>query len=564
MMLTTDKKHIALLADYCAEFGPRKIVISPGSRNAPLITAFEAHPDIETFLIHDERVAGFVALGMAEESGEAVGLTCTSGSALLNYSPAIVEAYYRQIPVFVFSADRPEELIDQGDGQTIRQSKVYQNFIKASYNLPNHTVNEQFEETQKLLGKVFNGLSGDLKGPIHFNIPLDEPLYGMAEHDLPSPIKIEVNVKTDFKVDDEILNIWSTSEKKLILIGQGPVDRALLKQIETIAHDPSVAILVESTSNIQHFSKIVHCIDRTLEAISDNELKNFVPDLLVTFGGAIISKRIKAFLRNNKPKHNWRVGKFLIQEDTYQSLTAVVYTESAKFLAEINEIEVKSLSNYGAKWKQKDFLAQDIHDQFIATTEFSDLKAFDLVLDTLPEESNLHMGNSSVVRYCQLFNPIKSVQYYANRGVSGIDGSSSTAVGISMISSSKLNLIISGDISFFYDSNAFWNDYLNPNLRIIVIKNGGGGIFQIIDGPAKSPFSKTFFAPFDAKIKGICDAYGLEHFEVTSEKELFDSFADFYSFNESKRPKLLVINTSKSNNSDVLKRYFDALKSLKN
>jgi 2-succinyl-5-enolpyruvyl-6-hydroxy-3-cyclohexene-1-carboxylate synthase len=563
-MLTTDKKHIALLADYCAEFGPKKIVISPGSRNAPLITAFESHPEIETFLIHDERVAAFVALGMAEELGEPVGLTCTSGSALLNYSPAIAEAYYRQIPVMVISADRPLELIDQGDGQTIRQENVYSNFISASFQLPNHNEENHFEKTEKLLAKVFNSCFQKPFGPIHLNIPLVEPLYGMAEHNLPQPIKLGLELNTESSLEKNLRDIWKTSEKKLILIGQGHQNLALLKQIELIAQDPSVAILVENTSNIQHFSKIVHCIDRTIEAIGENEKDRFVPDLLVTFGGAIISKRIKTFFRNSKPKNNWRVGKYLVQEDTFQSLTAIIYDEPSSFLRQINKLEIIPLSNFGAAWKQKDFLAQDVHQETIVEAPFSDLKAFDLILDTIPESANLHMGNSSVVRYCQLFNPIKSISYYSNRGVSGIDGSASTAVGVSMASPTKLNVIISGDISFFYDSNAFWNDYLNSNLRILVIKNGGGGIFQIIDGPAQSPYAKTFFAPFEAKIKGICDTYGLDYAEANSAKELYDSFEAFYTIGKNKRPKLLVVDTSKCNNAEVLKAYFTALKSLKN
>ncbi|MEO9532669.1 MAG: 2-succinyl-5-enolpyruvyl-6-hydroxy-3-cyclohexene-1-carboxylic-acid synthase [Crocinitomicaceae bacterium] len=563
-MLTTNKKHIALLADYCAQHGPRKIVISPGSRNAPLITAFESHPQIETFLIHDERVAAFVALGMAEELGEPVGVTCTSGSALLNYSPAIVEAYYRQIPLMIFSADRPLELIDQGDGQTIRQENVYRNFIKGSFQLPNHDAQDQFKKVNELLFQSFALANQSPKGPVHFNIPLAEPLYELDNWSISQPEIKESSTNDNFELSSGLAEIWKSTEKKLILIGQGPLKPGLAKQIELLAEDPSVAILVENTSNIQHFSKIVHCIDRTLETIGSNEVENFVPELLVTFGGAIISKRIKSFFRNNKPKHNWRVGVYTIQEDTFQSLTEVISVSPVSFLVGINKLEVSAISNFGAKWKQKDFLAQDVHEQFVETADFSDLKAFDLILDALPESANLHMGNSSVVRYCQLFNPIKSIQYYANRGVSGIDGSSSTAIGVSMVSPSKLNLIISGDISFFYDSNAFWNDYLNPNLRIIVIKNGGGGIFQIIDGPLNSPYSETFFAPFDAKIKGICDAYGLEFLEVNSAEDLFNSFKSFYTISSTNRPKLMVVNTSNQNNAPILRSYFDSLKSLKN
>jgi 2-succinyl-5-enolpyruvyl-6-hydroxy-3-cyclohexene-1-carboxylate synthase len=558
-MQTTELKHIAFLADYCAVNGIQDVIISPGSRNAPMIIAFESHPDIRTHLIHDERSAAFHALGMADANGKAVALVCTSGTALLNYAPAIAEAYYRQVPMLILSADRPEELIDQGDGQTIRQFDVFHNYIVSSHTLPNHNQVDILGATKKVLNNGFTYLNRLASGPVHINVPLAEPLYNLDEYERHALEPLIPEAKRNVgSIEDlqDIEEIWRTSEKKMLLIGQSIPKPNLQLIIDQLATDSSLAILVENTSNIHGFTKVCHNIDRTLAAISEEELAEFRPDLLISIGGAIISKRIKSFLRSAGVSNNWRVGHFLFEEDTYQSLTKSIGVEPAIFLQHLHTLDAEPKSSFGNLWKQKDFMAQQAHDQFLIEADYSDLKVFESILDFIPENSVLHMANSSVVRYCQLFNPISSIKYYANRGVSGIDGASSTAAGFSLIENEKLNTIISGDISFFYDSNAFWNRELKGNLKVIVINNGGGGIFQIIPGPKSTQQEKTFFAPTNASIKGVCDTYDLNFFTVSSLDELNASFEKFYAIEENDRPSVLEIVTNKSDNSAVLESYF--------
>ncbi|MFT4601481.1 MAG: 2-succinyl-5-enolpyruvyl-6-hydroxy-3-cyclohexene-1-carboxylate synthase [Arenicella sp.] len=565
-MQSTDKEHIALLADLCVQNNLKHIVLSPGSRNAPLITAFESHPEITTYLIHDERVAAFTALGLADSLGEAVGITCTSGTALLNYSPAIAEAYYRQIPLVVFSADRPGELIDQGDGQTMRQNGVYANFIKKSFDFPNHDSKNIIEDSRKTLQSLIQNIKEYPQGPLHLNIPLAEPLYGMKEYS--GFENFQLDEITDALLSDvdkeKVKSEWDSAEKKLVIVGQSKLDKALEQQIVNLSEDPSVAILVENTSNIQHFPRLIHSIDRTLEAIGSDELDKFSPDLILSIGGAIISKRIKTFLRNADTKISWRVGEFLLREDTYQSSPTHYSVTPRHFLSVLNEGDYLPLSNYGGAWKQKDLMANEVHNSFLPSAPYSDLKVFEIVLDSIPEAANLHMANSSVVRYCQLFNPVRSTKYFANRGVSGIDGSTSAAAGFSIASPSDLNVLITGDTSFFYDSNAFWNQHLSDNLRVIVIRNGGGGIFEIIDGPKNSKYSETFFAPFNASVKGICEAFDVGYLSASSETELTNSFQELFSINENGRPVLLEINTTDCSNDLVLKAYFESISELQN
>lgn len=561
-MQTTNITHIAHLIELCSLYGIRHVVLSPGSRNAPLIIAFDEHPEIKTWLVHDERSAAFFALGIADALNEPVAIACTSGSAPLNYSPAIAEAYYRNVPLFILTADRPVALIDQGDGQTIRQKNVFSNFVKASFELPDFSIENDLKKSDDIVNESLQTLTQIPKAPVHLNIPLSEPLYGIAElttRPEKNPTSFFTN-ELSAKEKNLISTEWKKSTKKLILIGQHSPDLKLQLSLLPVLRNSDVAVLVENTSNLQHFQKLVHCIDRTLAVIKEDELADFSPDLLISFGGAIISKKIKAYFRNHKPKNNWRIGNYLFEEDTFQSLTKTFRVSADKFLDFVGQIEYTPESNFGDKWKQKDFIAQNFHAQFLEKLVWSDLKAFEIILDSVPAGVNLHMGNSSVVRYCQLFNPVGSTSYFSNRGVSGIDGSTSTAVGFSAVTPDKLNVLISGDVSFFYDSNALWNNYLNSNLRIIVINNGGGGIFQILDGSNSVKQADYFFSPYTADLSKLCEAYGIHYLAAKSETELETQLNTLFSANE-KRPLLLEVKTFSQNNAGALKDYFGSLRS---
>ncbi|MCB9225197.1 MAG: 2-succinyl-5-enolpyruvyl-6-hydroxy-3-cyclohexene-1-carboxylic-acid synthase [Crocinitomicaceae bacterium] len=552
-MRTTSFRHISYLVDFLVSNGIEDVIISPGSRNAPLIIAFDAHPNIKTHLIHDERVAAFYALGMADASDKPVAVTCTSGTALLNYAPAVAEAYYREVPLLVLSADRPEELIDQGDGQTIRQTEVYRNFIVSSHTYSSLNDNGELE-------KALSNLINLPKGPVHINLPFEEPLYGIEERGvekLAQQALKETPKLNGLKNLNQLETIWKNSEKKMIIVGQHNPDPKWSNVLQLISNDPSVSILVENTSNVQNFTRICHNIDRTLAGIKEDELEKFQPDLLISIGGAVVSKRIKALLRNYKAKNTWRVGNHLIEEDTYQSAAHMIHIEPTDLLQHLVDIDQTPNSNFGSLWKQRDFLSQEAHERYMSTIPFSDLKVFQQIFDLIPDNANLHMANSSVVRYCQLFNPISGIEYYSNRGVSGIDGSSSTAAGFSLKVRDKLNVLISGDISFFYDSNAFWNNELGDNLKVIVISNGGGGIFEFIAGPPSTDQAHVFFAETNAIVQGICQAFDLNYLVAENEIELNDSLQTLFYSSENSRPTILEIKTQQCENARILTSYFE-------
>jgi 2-succinyl-5-enolpyruvyl-6-hydroxy-3-cyclohexene-1-carboxylate synthase len=567
-MISSNKTGVQILVEQCVAHGMEHVVCSPGSRNAPVVIALDEHPKVTCYVIHDERSAAFFAIGLSQKLGKPVGVVCTSGSAALNYYPAVAEAYYQCVPLVVITADRPDEWIDQGDGQTIVQKNVFSRHTRYQAHF-SEKINGSDDQwyMEREIATAFSEANTVWKGPVHFNIALSEPLYGTAEITPVPGRKIElVRGKFHFSpsnVDECVKSMkWP---KKMVICGQLSPDPALLEQLRIFANDSSVAVFVENTSNLLD-NKFIHCIDRTLNSVTEAEMEEFSPDLLITIGGAVISKKVKAFIRKHKPKEHWKIGFEFPYMDTYQSLTRSFQTEPAIFFREMNNlIYDRSVSNFGAKWKQKDFLVQDRMGAFFANVEYSDIKVFETILDYLPEGSNLHMANSSVVRYCQLFDPIRSVTYYSNRGTSGIDGSTSTACGAAAGDPKNVHVVITGDVSFFYDSNALWNNYLGENLRIILINNAGGGIFRIIPGPATSKQCEQYFeARHNHDAEHIAKAFDIHYFSAESVEQIQGLMADFYVYEEGGRPKLLEIRTPEDKNHLMLEEFFKAVKVLTN
>ena len=565
-MKTTNKSGVALFVEECYRNGMRNVVCSPGSRNAPLIIAFDEHPEIETVVIHDERSAGFFAMGMAQRLKEPVGVVCTSGSAVLNYFPAVAEAFYQSIPLIVISADRPSEWINHGDGQTIMQENVFGKHVRASWTIDESVQNSSEKEALvEGIDATFSKANDQWKGPVHFNVPVSEPLYEVVEKDFSLPIEIKQPSSHSFSFsEEEVIEIekkWSSCAKKMILCGQMDKNGAIQSVLDAFSTDSSVVVIVENTSNLKG-NRFVHCIDRTLSGISDDLIEDFQPDLLITIGGAVISKRIKTFLRNSTIKEHWSVGSAFPEMDTFRKLFKHFNCTALAFLTALQKLNVEfHRSSFGNKWKQLDVIINDKLQEFNQNLILSDLKVVEVLLDFLPENSILHMGNSSIVRYCQLFDPISSVDYYSNRGTSGIDGCSSTAAGIAHVSSGKLNVLITGDISFLYDSNALWNDYLSNNLCIIVVNNQGGGIFKIIDGPQRTnQLEKYFVAKHNYSAENIAKALNVEYKKVDSLEVLENEVPLFFQNSTTDRPRIMEVFTSPELNDVELKKYFEFIK----
>lgn len=563
-MKISAKQSVQAFVQQSVALGLRQVVVSPGSRNAPLTISFNQHPMVRCTVIPDERAAAFFALGMAQQLNEPVALLCSSGSASTNYYPAVVEAYYQSIPLIVITADRPQALINQGEGQSIMQGGLYQKHVKFFAQLEDSDESESYlkhlKEEVLVAFQTSNGLN---RGPVHINFALQEPLYDILDLDLPfQEIKLpKENPQLTVEEIGELRATWKSSKRIMILCGQLDPNPVLKEQLKLLAEQRSVLVLVENTSNLVDTS-FVHCIDRSLNAIPANEEEAYAPDLLLSIGGAIVSKRIKSYLRKYKAKQHWRISPDFPEMDTYQNLTHSFPIEATTFFRQLQADDLILDADYGRKWKQKDLLIQDEMQHFFGEQgKWGDIYAFHYILDCIPENAKLHLANSSVVRYAQLFDPIRTITYRSNRGVSGIDGSSSTAVGAAFAEPDTWHNLISGDMSFIYDSNAFWNHCSIPNLRVFLINNGGGGIFKIIPGPDTSEELDDFFVfnnSFSAE--HICKAFGLAYFKAASLDEIEAQMESFYTYEEKGQAKLMEIDTRGEQNEIFLKDFFERIK----
>ncbi len=547
------KKELAqLVISACNQFNIDTVVISPGSRNAPLTVGFSNHPAIEALSVVDERCAAFFALGIAQQTQKPVAIVCTSGSALLNYYPAIAEAFYSNIPLVVISADRPKHLIDIGDGQTIRQENVFQNHILFSANLEE---NSKFKtQNLKLISEALQ-TSIIKKGPVHINVPFDEPLYEtveeLASFNFPNVVVNGVKQSVNYK---EFSKTWNSSSKKMILVGVNYPDEVVQDLINHFSEDNSVLILTETTSNLYH-KKHINSIDKLIFSLDENESESLQPEVLLTFGGMVVSKKIKQFLRKYKPKHHWHIDEKKAM-DTYFCLSEFVQEKPAVFLQGLHEEAVGIESNYQQIWLSKRDKKEENHKVFLRDCVYSDFKAFEQVLESIPNNCQLQISNSSIIRYAQLFNLNKTLQVFCNRGTSGIDGSTSTAIGAAF-AGDKQTVFITGDVSFFYDSNALWNSNIPKNFRIILVNNSGGGIFKIIPGPKSTNALNYFETPHGLTAEHLAKMYGFEYEQATDLESLEKGLSSFYL--ASNQPKILEICTPSELNDVILQNYFKSI-----
>ena len=562
--MLSNKQGIRNLIEICAAKGIEQIIISPGSRNAPLNISFNEDGRFKCLSIADERVAGFFGLGIAQQTRIPVVLCCTSGSAALNFAPAIVEAYYQKIPLLILTADRPVAWVDQGDGQTIRQRDIFQNYILKSYELIEEAASvDALWSNDRMVCEAIDSSLQNGGGPVHINIPLAEPLYDQKDYkDSPLPKIIHHNRPKkilDANTIQEMAMEWEAYDKKIILCGLMPRCERLQKAMSNLLADPSVVILTETSANLFH-AEFNPCIDRLITTIQEDELESYLPNFLVTIGGAIVSKKIKALIRKHPPKAHWHISDQKNHLDTFQSLTRKVEMEAVDFWEQMANQTKPVPSHFRQRWNKKDQENKSLHAQFLATCDWSDLKAFDCILEKIPKGSDLQMGNSSPVRYIQLFDQREDLIYHSNRGASGIDGCTSTAAGAAY-AHGRPTTVITGDIAFFYDSNAFWNKHLTSNLKVILINNGGGGIFRIIPGPATTNQLETFFeTEHELNARYIAKTFGISYYFAEEEETLREILPEFYKEQVGGQAAILEIKTPQLKNNEVLKAYFDRIK----
>jgi 2-succinyl-5-enolpyruvyl-6-hydroxy-3-cyclohexene-1-carboxylate synthase len=535
----SNKENVNILTSLLREHGIRYAVCCPGSRNSPIVHNLNECPDIACYPVTDERSAGFYALGMSQCLKEPVVVCVTSGTALLNLAPAVAEAYYQHIPLVVISADRPQAWIDQLDGQTLPQPDALGRFVKKAVSLPE--VISSPPELGKATGRralLGNGVRGGLNephwycnrlvneallekhAPVHINVPISEPLFDYNVAELPVERKIEL-LPADItnQTLSHVCRMFMQSERPLLVAGQ-PMNPG---------YDEAVCL------------------------IGDDE--SYVPDLVLYIGGSIVSKRLKRFLR--KAKETWVVNATGEVTDTFMNLTRVIQGDVAVVEDQIRFLLEQQSHPFVQKWET---LLSKVRAHAAAYqpdySEMAVVKCFETQITIHSSLFTIHYANSTAIRLANIF---AQHSVYCNRGVNGIEGSLSTAAGFSVVTEDNVFCVI-GDLSFFYDQNALWNQNLRGNFRILLLNNGKGGIFNLLRGLEQSPArDKYVAAEHHTSAEGICQQNDIVYLKAENMEQLQQGVSTLLNINSS-RPVLLEVFTDPAEDERVFKDYYKTLR----
>ncbi|WP_341225150.1 2-succinyl-5-enolpyruvyl-6-hydroxy-3-cyclohexene-1-carboxylic-acid synthase [uncultured Arcticibacterium sp.] len=539
------------LARLCLRRGVENVIICPGSRNAALTVAFTKQKGLNCFSISDERSAGYIALGMALQTGKTSVIICTSGTAALNFAPAVAEAYFQEIPLLVLTADRPPEWVHQYDGQTIFQENLYGKHVKNAFSWsPNQTI-EDIEEAAKISNDALNSCQNQPFGPVHINIPIREPFYPETVNEIHEEWVIKEHKETTQTVDiASFRSVLEKSKKRLLVIGQ--------------QHDEYVTAEAKDFAEKFGFVLVADNIANTNGAIQNHDqfLRNahkeiLIPDLLISTDMSVISKSLKLMLRNGDIKEHWHIQKNPAFIDPFRSLTQKVEVEPQYFFKQVSESSASEINvNYQEAWESLEKRSSEAIDTYFAKPVFSEFHILKVILQQMPAHSIIHSGNSMSIRYLNALQAYtdQSLRVYCNRGTSGIDGSLSTAVGQALATNKTVYCIL-GDLSFQYDKNALWNRYLPDNLKVIILNNAGGIIFNMIDGPKKQDAFQDFFRTEQPnKADLIAQEYGLAYLSIKEESQIESRISEFFQMKEK---CILEIFTDYDNNVTAFKAFFE-------
>lgn len=553
------------LAAICYAQGVRHVVVSPGSRSAALTLAFTRFGRFTIHVCMDERSAGFIGLGIAQQTGVPAVLICTSGSAVYNFAPAVSEAFFQHIPLLVISADRPKEWLHQYDGQTIYQNEIFGKHIKRSFEFSadyghadvKWAINRMSNEAVTLTSTV-------PMGPVHINVPIREPFYPALEEEMLPSVDLKIIKRQPAETIlapeawNALLDEFEEYPKILIAAGQNMPDHKLSEVLNKISEEWDIPVLADSIGNVSGVS-IIRNHDLFL---SSKNAEDLVPDLLITFGLSFISKDFKQFIRKNPPKAHWHVGEDAFLADPTQSLTRTIPVSPNYFFKNLFEkidyqlfvqnSDPETDSSYFRKWSETDSMSGQIkRDYFKNLPKLYDLTSLDSIFKYIDRAFQLHVANSMSVRYINLLDLGRNVRsVFCNRGTSGIDGCVSTAIGAALVNEEETLLIV-GDVAFMYDRNGLLINKLPQNLKIVVINNAGGNIFRMIDGPSGLPEIETYFETRHAfSARRTCEDSNIAYFSCNEPEALEHSVKAFL---ENKGIALLEIFTNPYENEKVWK-----------
>ena len=551
----TDKKNILQLVALLEAHGVTKVVLCPGSRNAPIVHTLSTHPSFECYAVTDERNAGFYAIGLALNGGCKVAVCCTSGSAVANLYPAVCEAFYQQVPLVLISADRPAAWIGQMDGQTMPQPGIFNDMAKMSVNLPEINSDEDEWYCNRLINEALLETTHRGSGPVHINIPISEPLFRFTTETLPEVRTITryqgLNLyDRDYQPLIEKLN---RCQKRMMVVGQMNLIYLFEKRDIKSLYKKFVWVS-EHLSNRTIPGQPIKNFDVALYAMDEETKEKMAPQLVITYGGHLVSKRLKNYLRSVPNLEHWHVSADGEVVDLFGALTTVIEINPFEFLERISTLMDKTTPQYPLIWEN--------YCKKIPAPEFafSEMSAIGALLQRLPEDCAVHLANSSTVRYAQLYSFPSTVEVCCNRGINGIEGSLSAALGYAA-QSDKLNFIVIGDLSFFYGMNGLWGNHTKPNVRILLLNNGGGEIFHTLPGLEMSGTSNKFITGVHhTSAQGWVESLGFRYLQVNEEEGLTPAMEEFTKGEGVDTPIVLEVFTNKNKDARILKEYYKQVK----
>ena len=569
-MIPMEDPVISELIALLQAHGVRDVVLCPGSRNAPLVHALSHQLAGATcHSIIDERSAGFYALGLALATHRAVVVCCTSGTAVANLHPAVAEAYYQGVPLIVLSADRPERWIGQWAGQTLPQPGLFGSLVRKAVHLPEPHTEEERWYCNRLINEALLAALAPLPGPVQINVPISDPGVSLlpptsAKHAPKSrdrrPIGMQPErciqqlypCRIDAQAVESLLQRLATFERKMILVGQESWSAAMsIGESFPQSLREQFLCIGESLSN----SPVSICsLDALLASLSEADRRALQPDLLITLGGHIVSNKMKQYLRSYPPRETWHLSPDPTVVDLFCSLTEQIIAPVEPFLETMAQgLASHASSPYARHWRER------IDQLPSPTPRYSSLAVVGSLLSHLPEEPCvLHLANSSSVRYAELFRKPSRLLTLCNRGTSGIEGSLSTALGFARQRAEERHFIVIGDLSFFYDLNALGLPEVGSNVRVLLLNNQRGSIFQSLPTLEMDRLSQRYItAEHQLRAQGWAESCGWEYLSVQEASELEETMA--YFVGPAERPRLLEAFVSSEDEIAELQTYFKQL-----
>jgi len=526
----------SVFVDELARSGLEAVCIAPGSRSTPLTLAFYNHPGVKVFSHLDERSAAFFALGHALGTGKPVALVCTSGTAAANFFPAVIEAYQAEVPLLLLTADRSHELRHSGANQTIDQVKLYGDYalwaVDMSLPEPNPPA-VAIRNLRTTAARAYATANGLRKGPVHINFPFRKPLEPTeVESDsgeIPPGAEARDGAFTTFSrgrisppvdVVQWVQLLINEHEKGIIVCGPRCPTEAFPRAVQNLSEQSGYPIFAGALSGLRFTEGVISSYETFLKAPSIIE----PPEVFIRFGKVPTSKWLNAYLAASHNATIIHVAESGVWADDSHVVTHFVQADEALFCEAVTS---GLTDDRGTGWAERISEVSDAAQQTILaeldTQPFDAAFVYD-ALNLTPEDSTILAGNSLPIRHVDQIGVgiAKNLTVYANRGASGIDGNTSTALGLGAANPDKPLVLITGDITFYHDMNGLLAvKRLGIPITIVLLNNGGGGIFTRLPIREFEPgFTDMFLTPHNLGFSHAAALYGLDYV-ITSDRQTF-------------------------------------------